>query len=383
MASKATVGFIPQEGDPKPKRDVPKMRLASSIEPKPVYWMWAPYIPQGMVTLISGDPGLGKSWMTMSIAADVSAGRPLPGSKVKMPPRRVLVMNYEDSLEHTVVPRLISLGANLDNVIFPDRYFPLDPEGIALMSDWLNEASVGLVFIDPIVAALGAKVDMHKANEVRAVMSALAEIAARSGAAIIAVRHLRKSGRGDSGKAIYAGLGSIDFTGAARSELLVEATKQGDRVVRHIKCNVGPLGPTLAYHYSSYTTEDKRGEPVQASRFEWLGLYEGTDVDDTAGTHVFASPQRDAAREWIRAYLAGGARLAVELNRDAQAAGFSLKTLKRAKEGIARSAHQEGVWYWELCPESGCGAEPMGFLSEEQLEAARLRLRASSQEAQA
>lgn len=330
----------------------PGLISAADIEPLPVYWLWYPYIPMGMVTLISGDPGLGKSWMTMALAADISAGRPLPNSRTTLPPRKVLVMNYEDPLAHTVVPRLIALDANLKNIVFPERYFPLDPEGIRLMESYLQETAAGLVFIDPIVAALGAGVDMHRANEVRAVMAALTEVASRSGAAIIAVRHLRKTGKEGRGKAIYAGLGSIDFTASVRSELMVEEAKTGERLVRHIKSNVGPKGSTLHYHYNEYETTDKRGEPVSTSRFEWLGLWDGPD-ESPMMDHLGLS-KGHKAKEWLKTYLAGGPRPAQEAQKAALAAGFKLKTLRNAKKGLVRSIKTADEWLWELCATSNC-----------------------------
>lgn len=338
------VGFIKRPAKKAPQ-ERPQLLCAADIEPLPVYWLWLPYIPMGMVTMISGDPGLGKSWMTMSLAADISAGRALPLSKRALPPRKVLVMNYEDSPEHTIVPRLLALGANMDNVHLPSRGFVLDADGVRLMEDWIREASVGLVFIDPIVAALGSDVDMNKANEVRAVMGALANVAHRTGTAIIAVRHLRKAGKGDGGKAIYAGLGSIDFTAAVRSELLVEKAKDGTKIVRHIKCNVGPLGPTLAYHYTSYETTDARGEPVQASRFEWLGPYDGVDDDQLAPV---LAVKRAAAQDFLREFLAKGPVLAPDVFAAAEKKGFSAKTLKRAKDGVAESVKIDGFWHWQL-----------------------------------
>lgn len=322
---------------------------AADIESKPVHFFWNPYIPQGMLTLISGDPGLGKSWITMDIAARASTGRDMPGGKRRgkpMPPRKVILMNYEDSPEHTIIPRLEILGADRSNIIMPDRGFTLDAGGVMLLEDQIKEASVGFVFIDPIVAALGATVNMNQANEVRAVMGALGQVAHRTHTSIIAVRHLRKAGRGDGGKDIYAGLGSIDFTASVRSELMVEQTKTGEKIVKHIKCNVGPLGPALHYHYDIKTTEE-RGEPRYTTRFEWLGEYAGTDIYDISKGH--AAPKRDGARDWLKDYLRDGPKVVGDVYKAAKLAGISQDTLKRAKNGMVKST-QTGVnlWQWEL-----------------------------------
>jgi AAA domain len=186
-------------------------------------------------------------------------------------------MNAEDSLEHTIKPRLVKLGACLKDgrIIAPDRYFTFDEEGLRWLQDIIKDKRPGFIIIDPLVAYLGAKMDMNAANKVREFSAAIAELAAKDHVAIVMVRHLKKA-RG--GKAIYQGLGSIDFTGAARSELLVEYDEDaGVPVMSHIKCNVGPLGPSLAYK-------------IDAEGFQWLGPV------DVTGDELLEEPEERAAR---------------------------------------------------------------------------------------
>ena len=228
------------------KRRRPKLISFAEVEAKEVDWLWPGYIPKGMLTLISGDPGGGKSHMTLAIAAALSCGRSLPGMShgVKRKPLRSLILNAEDDRERVIKPRLNLLAACDKHIVTPERYFTFDEEGVRWLDEMLAEAKPAFVVIDPIVAYLGGAVDMHRANQVRAITTQIAELANKHHSAIVLVRHLRKTG----GKAIYAGQGSIDFTGIVRSELLTQQDKAAkERVLAHIKCNVGPLAPSLTY----------------------------------------------------------------------------------------------------------------------------------------
>ncbi len=326
----------------KPKRSKPRRSPAlqlSSVEPEEVRWLWRPYIPYGMVTLIEGDPGLGKSWITMAIAAAISAGTSLPGQSA-MPPQKVLILNAEDSLSHTVVPRLISLGADRDNIYAVADFAMLDPEGLVSLESYLREVAATIIFIDPLVAYLGSKMDMHRANEVRTIMAGLYRLAEKTGCAIIAVRHLRKAA---GGKAIYRGIGSIDFSAAVRSVLAVEETKSGATVIFHIKSNLAQKGPSIAYSLAEETEDiDEFGRPIMVSKFEWGGTYDGPD-------RVVNVPKMlDKAVDFLKDYLSAGHVSAVDVFEAAQVAQISTGTLKRAKKGLVRSFREDDVWYWEL-----------------------------------
>jgi hypothetical protein len=323
---------------------------ASDVIPRPVYWLWRPYIPKGMVTLISGDPGLGKSQATLALAAAVSAGRPLPGITKARAPMRVLIYNAEDALEEVLKPRLMAAGANMDNVAI--RQF-IEGDFLMTLEADLKGERPGLAIIDPMVAYLRAEIDMNKANDVRGFMAVLSKLAEKYGVAILPVRHLRKSGRGDSGKAIYAGLGSIDFTGAARSELLFEKAKLGDRLVRHIKNNVAPLGPTLSYEVIPATVSHSGGPMIETSRIEWLGLYEGTEGDSEPLFQPQGGTKVGEAKAFLLTFLASGPVPANDIVKLAEAEKINLYTLRDAKKGIAEAVRCGPVWCWQLCPAAG------------------------------
>jgi hypothetical protein len=191
------------------------------------------------------------------------------------------------------------------------------------------------VFIDPIQAWMGGRVDMNKANEVRAIMGPLATIAAETGAAIVIIRHVRKGMAGD--KAIYKGLGSIDGIASVRTGLYATADG-GRKLLRHIKTNIGPIGMTIPFAY--------------AGTFQWGEPFEDDPTAPQGAPQkpsITTKPRNlDRARVWLSQTLASGRKTASEVLEAGQQAGLSQTTLSRAKKDLVETVNEGGVWYWAL-----------------------------------
>src|SRR5262249_20119760 len=155
-------------------------------------WLWHPYIPTAKVTSIEGDPGLGKSFLTTAIAAAQSKGAGLPGDTSPRVPKPVLMLTAEDGLNDTLRPRLDALGADLRLVHAVDISWDLDREGLVRFGTIIAGVKPVLVVVDPLVAFMGAKLDLHKANQVRSIMAGMAKIARDQNVAITVVRTSRK-----------------------------------------------------------------------------------------------------------------------------------------------------------------------------------------------
>lgn len=325
------------------EEDTPKRRKALhyhkliDVEREEVQWLWYPYIPAGKLTLLEGDPGQGKSWITCALAADLSAGRPLPGQTSPLPPQKILMLSAEDGLGDTIRPRIEAMKGNMENIYVSDDYFILDPQGVKDMEDLMRTTAATLVFMDPIVAYMGGKVDMHRANEVRGLMTALAEAGKRTGSAIVAVRHLRKAA---GGKAIYSGIGSIDFTAAVRSVMQVQETKGGTKFMYHAKHNLTPKGNSLAY-------------ALIDNRFEWQGPL--SEEPEEPGK-VSTKPKALALAEtFLFDTLRDGPVSSLTIMERAAAQGIARATLERAKKGLATSSKGPDGWVWNLQAREGMG----------------------------
>lgn len=230
------------------------------IETEELDFLWDPYIPEGKITIIEGDPGLGKSWLTMKIAADLSYGRALPGSE-PMDPRKVLLLSAEDGLADTIKPRLELMDANFSNIFAVNKPVYITEPDMRRIRTICLDKNISVIIIDPLVAFMGGKIDLHKANQTRDIMARLARLGDELGITIICIRHLTKGGKD---KAIYRGLGSIDITGAARSVLAIgrdPANPFSGRVICHIKSNLAREGLSLLYYL------DDKAEPFRWGEF--------------------------------------------------------------------------------------------------------------------
>jgi RecA-family ATPase len=190
------------------------------VEAKEVEWLWEPYLPMGMLTVMSGDPGSGKTYLSLAIAAALSNGR-VPESGKACEPVNTLHISTENSPEYVVRPRFDLLGGNADRFYSLTGSFSLTDSGTLMKK--AAEASAKLIIIDPLQSYLGTEVHTHRGNGIRPLLDRLGSVADSLGCCILLIRHrAKKSG----GRAIYSGLGSIDITGAARSELMVGSAPQ-------------------------------------------------------------------------------------------------------------------------------------------------------------
>jgi RecA-family ATPase len=234
-AMEAVAASVEDDGAAEP--DAAKLAVLvdlSTVEPKPVRWIWRGYIAIGAVTLIDGDPGTGKTTVVFDIAARVSSGRAMPdGSYGDVEgPAGVVILSAEDDDAHTIAPRLREAGADLA----PGRIVRLaavrhvsEAKGeqretqrmpslldVDAVREAIIQSGAALVTIDPLMAYLPG--DAHRDNEVRQALAPLSALAAERGVAVVVVRHLNKSG---GTNAIQRGGGSIGIIVAARTGLLV------------------------------------------------------------------------------------------------------------------------------------------------------------------
>jgi hypothetical protein len=334
-------------GDAKPKQSAklkrPKINFIrmSDVEAEDVDWLWYPYIPRGKLTIIEGDPGLGKSWITMALSSYVSLGKRFPGVEPDdAVDGNILLMSAEDGLGDTIRPRLDTMAAQVDRINAIEDPVTFDEDGIGDMREVLDEIKPILVIVDPLVAYMGGGVDMHKANETREVMAGMARLAAEYKAAFVIIRHLTKGSRD---KSIYRGIGSIDITAAARSVIMVgrnpESPDEG-RVLCHIKSNLAPLGKPQAY-----VLRPKSPRPF---KFEGPCNFTPEEVFKAEPTGSGDDALRDAV-EWLKQRLIDGTSPRDEVTRDAEAKGISTKTLNAArKEAGILVVVKKGITSWRL-----------------------------------
>jgi DNA repair protein RadA/Sms len=279
----------------------PEIQTLAEVESRDVPWLWEPYIPFSMLTMLTGDPGVGKSFVALAIAADFTR----KGGTV-------IYMSVENPVTYTVRPRFDALGGDparfhlLRGAQTGEIHRSVTLADVDIIAKAVEQTGARLIIIDPIQSYLGAAVDAHRANETRLILDGLAKLAEKHTLAVLLLRHASKAG---GSRAIHRGLGSIDFTGAVRSELFAGKTLEGDRAMAHIKSNVGPLGQTQGYEIT--LGDGTRVHP--AGFFRWTGDSNITCAELTAPEDGTEN-RTDEAKAFLREQLNDGPRLVDEFD---------------------------------------------------------------------
>jgi len=303
------------------KPETVKIIRMSDVELTPVEWLWKPYLPFGKLSVLQGNPGEGKTYFAMHLAAACTNGKLLPNME-RMEPFNVIYQTTEDGLGDTVKPRLIEAGADLDRVLVID-----DSDVQLTLSDERIEKAIiennaRLVIIDPIQAYLGADVDMNRANEVRPIFMRLGQVAQRTGCAILLIGHLNKAAGMQS---LQRGLGSIDIAAAVRSVMFIGKLKHDPtmRILTHEKSSLAPPGVSLAFSLG-----DEGG-------FRWVGEYDITADEMLSGIEPQRETKTQQAKDLICTLLAGGKQvLSEDIDKAALERGIPGRTVRDAKREL-------------------------------------------------
>jgi hypothetical protein len=345
--------------------------LVSDVETERLAWLWRGWLALGKLSVLDGDPGLGKSATTLDIAARVSTGRPFPdGSECESGAGGVVILSAEDGLADTIKPRLEAAGADTSRISSlgtvwegrgerrHERTLSL-PEDIPLIEREVRRVGAKLVIVDPLMAFLPKKIDAHKDQDVRRALAPFASMAERTGVALQVVRHLSKS---EGTSPIYRGGGSIGIIGAARMGALVaKDPKDEERRV------LAPTKNNLAVHPKSllYGLEEADNGAV---RVIWAGESEYSASELLQTVRADRAYARRDAEDFLAALLSDGPVPKASVEEEARAANISNGTLRRAKASLGVDAAREnqvggergvGRWVWKLpaTEETGRGVQ--------------------------
>ena len=338
-----------------------RVRLTCTVDLEPclVDWLWSGRVPLGMITMFAGDPKLGKSYVTLAMAAALSRGLPLPLSDRPNRPGSTILMSAEDDPARTIVPRLIAGGADLtkvhvlESVILANGSETLpslwaDIDAITTAAARLGDCR--LIVIDPVSAYLKG-VDDNRNTALRGVLTPLNRLAEGLGAAVVLVSHLTKA-RSANGK--HRVLGSIAYIGACRANHLFVADPH-DQTGRRVLMldnggNVAPPAPALAY-----AIENRGRGPRVVWSCEPVAIPEVDALKPPSGPSEHPRPAiaRRECDDWLCAFLAVGPRASAEVFKVGTAAGFTKDQIRKAKERIGAIALKEGFagtgqWNWRL-----------------------------------
>lgn len=348
---------------------IPAITVMSEVQRKPIEWLWPGRIAAGRITLIGGDPGLGKSWLTLDIAARVSTGRDWPdGSSCEA--GNVLLMSCEDDLADTILPRLQLLGAETRNIYSLDGIRTESPiEGlehvvtpITLADHETIAASISvtkakLLIIDPITGFLGQAADSNRDTFIRGAFRPISLAAERLNCAVILVAHLNKS---SEQAALYRFSGSVQYTGAARAAFYV-GRDRGDesrRIMCCVKNNIGRDGWGLAYRLDQDSEHPLQWEP--------------DELEDPRDLITGASESEDSreAAEWLKSEVTSPRGVSIkQIRKDSGDAGWNWQqVLRGARIAGLRRERIDGVWYFvpsDADPQLGRGWKEIEGLDDD------------------
>ena len=323
-------------------------RRASEITPERVEWVWPGRIAQGKHTCIAGEPGTGKSQLSIAIAAAISTGGEWPCGEGRAPLGSVIVLSAEDGAADTIVPRLTAAEANLDRIHIVSavgnekgrRGFDLKADLDELEKKIAEIGDVVLIVIDPISSYMG-KTDSHKNTEVRGVLEPIAEMAERTRVAVCSVTHFSKPNAGKATKALHKFIGSIAFVAAARAAFAVleDPNDKDRRLFLHAKNNLAEPPQGLAFQLEQVVV----GEGIVTSRVDWEPEPITTTADEVLTATGKSNLALAEAEDFLEALLADGPVPSKEVDAEAEEAGITKATLRRAKASLGITSYKDGM----------------------------------------
>jgi hypothetical protein len=334
----------------------------ADIATLPAEWLWPRRIPNGALTILDGDPGVGKSLITARLAAAITTGNSQSPYPLNLTvPRDVVFVSSEDDLKRQLLPRLQAAGADLRRLTFfqgaelDDGQFRLPefPTDAAQLGEIVNRQKPALVIIDPITAYLSERINTNTDSQLRKAVMPILPIAEANNTAFLLVRHLNKTG---GLKALYRGAGTIGLVGIARSVLLAAPNPEDktELVLAQVKSNFGPLEPSVTCRITVETAC-----PV----LNFLG------ASDLSADQLLLSRQPklpvEAATEFLEETLKRHAVLLKQIKHRASISGIAVRNLRRAKDllGVrSRFSATNDDCYWYLPSQS---ADP-GMTPEEE-----------------
>ena len=339
------------------KKKIPVFRCLKDVESKSIKWLWKERFPNGKLSIIAGNPGLGKSQMSLWMAATVSNGSQWPLEEGYADEGNVIILTSEDEADDIIKPRLESLSADMSRIFILDGYkkqglktqekaFGLsnDLEVLESMIEEISGASI--VIIDPINAYLD-DVDSYNNSEVRNLLTPLSQLASKHKTSIIMISHPPKT---KGTPAVHKVSGSVAFVAAARSGFLImrDPEDRDRRLMLPIKNNLGSDKNGLSFRVEKVSLDSG----IETSKVVW----DSEPVSESADSYLkqdqsYKKPSKtDEAEYWLKERLEDGPKAVGELFKLGEEFEFTPKILRDAKKKLNIEKFKDGLkcWMWKL-----------------------------------
>jgi putative DNA primase/helicase len=330
--------------------------LTTEVDMRKVDWLWSNHLACGKSTMLAGDSAMGKSQISINLAAVLTKGGTWPDGD-EAPKGSVIFLTAEDAIDDTVVPRLAAAGADLSRVYClksvkvdgQPRAFNIQTNMDLIAQKAREIGDVALVVIDPVTAFLGSEIDSHKITDVRAALLPLEQFAAQIDVAVLCITHPPKA---PSTKALNFIAGSGAFTHAPRLAFMVieDPEVAGRNLLLSVKNTLGRKADGLGYSIVSAFVGSS--ESIPTSRIEWDNRPVYMTADEVLRAHADKNKAkaRDEAESFLRTTMTPGQSYAAsEIQKQAADAGIAKRTLQRARDSLgvkkSKNSFQGKVWW--------------------------------------
>lgn len=323
-----------------------KLESMDEIEEEELDFIWRPYLARGEVSILEGDPGLGKSYLAQMIAGSITTGRRLISSYKGQPKTKgsVIYFDMENSAGSVTKPRLTDNGFTN----FEGRYHVVqqpfsidDEEALETIYEWMEKIRPALIVFDTLNTYIG-RADTHKASEVAQAFGIFMQLARDFNCAVLVLRHLTKGG----GSAMYRGQGSITFAGLARVVMSVGVDPEDTdtRAMAITKMNFAKAPQALTFRIEE--------RPKGRSEFVWgefvnLSSQEIMDAAATARAEGKQGQGIQDAMEFLEATITNAPTEIDKLYRMAEKRSIAKKMVDRAADKMSvTKGKRKGVETW-------------------------------------
>jgi len=339
-----------EESEKEKNRGIFTFKPLSEIKEEKIDWIWYPYLAKKTLSILEGDPGLGKSYLAMMVSAALSKGQKLPCVHKGKPRAHgpVVYFDIENNAASVTKVRLRHNGFTDLGDYYPiEQAFSIeDEDAIDEICEYLEKIKPILVVFDTLNTYIG-KADTHKASEATQAMNIFKEIATDFDCSVLVLRHLTKG----TGSAMYRGQGSVAFAGSARVVMAVGVDPEDTdtRVMAVVKGNLAPLPGGLSFRIE--------GRPKDGSEFIWEGFnnlsaQEVVDASNDARSKNKEGSSIQDAMEFLEATITGAAVEVGKLYRMGEKRSVSKKMLDRAASKMnIKISKKKGVERWKIVPD--------------------------------
>ncbi len=315
------------------------------IQSESIEWLWPKRFPLGKLSLLIGDPGLGKSILACYLVATVSRGGSWPDD-TKCPSGSSLLLSLEDGASDTILPRLNGFNANVSKIyLYQSDECDLANLVPEIESQLNHMPGCRLLVIDPVTTFLGER-DANNHGEMRRLLTLLSQLAKKRGIAVVAISHMNKN---DKSKAIYRTLGSLSFSTITRTIWLLEKHPHNpaQRVLFPLKNNLTAQDNSLCFAVQGSTRDSSIPEII------WPSLPYPISEQElfSRRPEELSATKLSEAQRWLQQQLEAGTLPAKEIKRQAEADGFRWRTIERAKKTLNIDTQFNGdndKWEWKL-----------------------------------